>query len=84
MTEYVKYIDARHNETASPHVLPPTSKAKGIKSMMAVRKATEEKTLQIHIGEGAAHALRRAQSGRTLLEVVKVLVCEQEWSGRLL
>lgn len=67
MTEYVKYTEARESEKARPHALPPTSKARGIERIMAVRKITDEQTLKIHIGAAAEHALRRTQLDLTLL-----------------
>lgn len=61
ITEYAKYTEARESEKARPHARPPTSKAKGIERMMAVKKITDEQTFRIHIGAAAEYALRRTQ-----------------------
>lgn len=69
ITEYVKYTEAREREKARPHARPPTSKAKGIERMMAVKKTTDEQTFRIHIGAAAEYALRRTQPDFMLPEI---------------
>lgn len=44
---------ARDSEKARPHVLPPTSKARGMDETVTARKTADEKTRKSHIGKDA-------------------------------